>query len=145
MPDTGDLTSASIKAIKVKPSWQSNPQYRPADDDKDGIVNADDNCPLVANKDQMDIDTNKKGDACEDFDFDGIMNDKDNCRDIANPRQQDEDSDGKGDHYDSEESRFIEQASYLPWVGIVVGFIVVILLFKFTLEKKTTPIDEKLP
>ncbi len=35
------------------------------DQDGDGVVDADDNCPLVANPDQADCDGDGKGDACE--------------------------------------------------------------------------------
>ncbi len=38
---------------------------RPPDDDHDGIVNSSDNCPIVANQNQLDLDSNGVGDACE--------------------------------------------------------------------------------
>ena len=47
------------------------------DDDKDGdtILNADDNCPEIANEDQADFDGDGIGDVCDDdADGDGILN-----------------------------------------------------------------------
>jgi hypothetical protein len=35
-----------------------------ADEDGDGVFNLDDNCPLVANPDQSDVDHDGTGDAC---------------------------------------------------------------------------------
>jgi predicted outer membrane repeat protein len=56
-----------------------------ADQDNDGILNPNDNCPDVANPSQADTDTDGDGDAC------------DNCVSVANPGQHDCDSDGIGD------------------------------------------------
>ena len=47
--------------------------------------NCDDNCPMKANPDQADRDSDGVGDVC------------DNCPDMANPDQKDSDADGKGD------------------------------------------------
>ena len=42
------------------------------DDDNDGLVNDDDNCPLISNSDQVDTDDDGQGDAC-DTDDDGCL------------------------------------------------------------------------
>ena len=73
-----------------------------SDDDLDGVLDCDDNCPGVANPDQADTDGDGVGDACEDEDGDGIVNADDNCPDIANPDQTDSDGDGLGDACDSQ-------------------------------------------
>jgi hypothetical protein len=76
-----------------------------ADSDGDGIIDAQDNCTLVANPDQADSDGDGIGDACDscpldaanDADADGICGDVDNCPNVANPDQADSDGDGIGD------------------------------------------------
>jgi M6 family metalloprotease-like protein len=56
-----------------------------ADSDRDGILEAADNCPTVANTLQQDWDGDGVGDAC------------DNCASVYNPGQEDSNSDGTGD------------------------------------------------
>jgi len=121
-----------------------NEFFKAPDDDTDGVENTKDNCPNTSNPDQTDRDNNERGDACEDFDADGVMNNIDNCPNHPNRAQQDADGDGQGDHCDSEESRLVEQLSFLPWLGIGLGFIVVLLLFKMTVNKPT-PQEQKEP
>jgi hypothetical protein len=58
------------------------------DADGDGVADADDDCPLLANPDQADTDGDSSGDAC------------DNCPALANPPQRDLDRDGVGDACD---------------------------------------------
>ena len=134
--DTLNLTSTTLATVGVNSTRLPNPKYVPADTDADGVIDSVDNCISVANPDQADLNKNNQGDACEDSDLDGMINANDNCPEIPNPNQQDEDSDGKGDHCDGVESRWVEQLSFLPWIGIGVGFIVVLVLFKFSLSQK---------
>ena len=69
------------------------------DDDNDGLSNDCDNCPLVANTDQLDCNNNGVGDACEatDTDCDGIFDTVDNCPNLPNPFQTDLNNNGLGD------------------------------------------------
>lgn len=70
-----------------------------SDIDGDSFLNADDNCPRLANPLQVDTDGDELGDACNDafdHDFDEWHDSIDNCPMTANPDQVDEDGDGYG-------------------------------------------------
>ena len=73
------LTAREIRAIREAP----------IDSDDDGVIGADDNCPVIPNPTQNDGDDDGAGDAC------------DNCSSVANPGQEDTDGDGVGDGCDS--------------------------------------------
>lgn len=69
-----------------------------ADTDLDSIIDREDNCPLVANRDQADLDDDGQGNACDlDDDNDSIPDTEDNCRLTANTSQTDSDGNGIGD------------------------------------------------
>jgi MYXO-CTERM domain-containing protein len=70
------------------------------DSDGDGIGNACDVCPTVVNVDQADADDDGVGDVCEDADADGVFDLVDNCLTVANAEQTDGDGDGVGDRCD---------------------------------------------
>lgn len=73
------------------------------DDDNDGVLDVDDNCPVTANADQADNDGDGIGDVCDDDDDnDGILDVDDNCPLIANAGQEDFDGDGIGNVCDSD-------------------------------------------
>jgi hypothetical protein len=74
------------------------------DEDEDGVVDGEDNCPCDNNPDQIDTDLDGEGDACAsdgaldlDTDGDGVDNYEDNCPLAANANQHDWDNDGIGD------------------------------------------------
>jgi thrombospondin type 3 repeat protein/hemolysin type calcium-binding protein len=88
----GDATSGPTSS---QPALVS---YNQSDTDNDGVPDALDNCPSVANPHQSNIDHDTKGDVCDpDVDGDGRPNAKDNCPLKPNPGQRDTDKDGIGD------------------------------------------------
>jgi len=73
------------------------------DDDGDAVLDANDNCPLADNADQLDTDGDLAGDVCDDDDDnDGLLDGDDNCQFVANPGQEDADGDGTGDLCDDD-------------------------------------------
>ncbi|MGB5821286.1 MAG: thrombospondin type 3 repeat-containing protein [Saonia sp.] len=73
------------------------------DDDDDGILDVNDNCPLLANTDQLDTNNDGEGNICDtDDDDDGVLDFDDNCPLIPNPDQADGDGDGIGDVCDDD-------------------------------------------
>jgi hypothetical protein len=84
------------------------------DVDADLVDYSEDNCPVTANTNQSDIDTDDVGDACDlctDTDLDSFGDPgfasntcaTDNCPNISNPTQDDFDSDGLGDVCDADD------------------------------------------
>lgn len=106
-----------------------NIYYVESDRDKDGVIDRLDNCPDVANPDQVDIDGNRVGDACDDWDLDGIINSLDNCPNIPNRDQRDEDGDGIGDACDDEESRLTEKYPWISWLGLLMAAVAIGSMF----------------
>lgn len=127
--ESGDLrTDAGVLTLPAH-SFVANILYRPADVDEDGVRDVADNCVLVANVDQTDIDGNGRGDVCDDFDRDGVTNLNDNCKNMPNTNQDDVDHDGVGDVCDTEESRLTERLPWVPWAGMGIAAFVLIGLF----------------
>jgi M6 family metalloprotease-like protein len=72
------------------------------DTDSDSIGDACDNCPNTANVTQADFDGDGIGDACDpDIDNDGILNGVDNCKYFASSSQTNSDADSLGDACDN--------------------------------------------
>lgn len=141
--ETPNLTSdVDILRLTGTPTPQINPFYKTVDSDGDIIPDLRDNCVQTSNPDQVDVNGNGRGDACDDFDRDGRINAQDNCPDITNAGQNDIDSDGIGDACDGQESRVTEKYKWLPWVGIGFAGVVLIVLFVLmahSMRKDGTP------
>ena len=75
------------------------------DNDDDSVHDVTDNCPGIANTNQLDSNGDGIGDACDspDLDGDGVPNETDNCPLVANPSQSDTDGDGDGNACDSDD------------------------------------------
>ena len=128
--DDGDVRILSAK------NTLNNASFIPADSDSDGIPDARDNCVLIENADQADVDGNGLGDACQDFDRDGLLNARDNCPNIPNADQLDTDGDGTGDPCDPGESRITEKYKWIPWAGIGFAALVILVLFGVTIRSR---------
>jgi hypothetical protein len=134
--EAGNLSAdAGVVAYGVFVST-ANPLYKQADSDSDGTPDIRDNCVLVSNTDQQDLDQNGIGDICDDFDRDGVRGYVDNCPNEPNANQKDTDADGVGDVCDATENRLTEKYPWIPWAGIGIAVLVLCVLF---LLVATTP------
>jgi hypothetical protein len=114
---------------------EDNAIFTEPDVDKDGVINTVDNCVSVSNSDQIDLDSNGLGDACEDHDGDGVIDSVDNCPEHANRNQKDSDSDEIGDECDDEENRVTENLPWLPWAAMGIAALVVLAIVVKTVRK----------
>lgn len=128
--DGGDLyNDREPRDVTAQVVRERNELYVPGDYDGDGVSSDIDNCLGIANPDQADINQNEIGDACEDFDDDGYLNGDDNCPNIPNYGQRDEDADGIGNVCDERDDRLTEQHAWIPWAGIGLAGVVLLVLF----------------
>ena len=82
-------------APTATPTPGPTPTPTPTDLDSDGVPNASDNCPNVANPDQVDTDADGQGDACDpDDDNDGVPDAIDKCPTKMNSPIADKNGDG---------------------------------------------------
>ena len=99
---TATVTVSIDLATTGDNDFDGMPNNCDTDDDTDGILDVNDNCPLQANTDQGDNDNDGAGDTCDDDDDnDGILDGYDNCPLVYNPDQNDRDNDGLGDVCDT--------------------------------------------
>ena len=105
-PSTTDLSNVITSTEGVEISLNIIPQDN--DIDNDGIINDNDNCPLISNTNQADIDEDDVGDVCDNCgetpnarqdhsDTDTFGDACDNCPNVANEGQGDENENGIGD------------------------------------------------
>ena len=99
---TREERRAIVSAAKINTC--GNPEPGPGDNDGDGVLDGDDNCPSESNPSQLNTDGDAFGNACDtDKDDDGVLNPDDNCPIVSNAGGQgdDEDGDGVGDACDA--------------------------------------------
>ena len=73
------------------------------DIDEDGIADDNDNCPQIANSNQLDTDSDGKGDVCDDDDDGDGTNDDEDDFPLDEGEDTDTDNDGTGDNEDTDD------------------------------------------
>jgi hypothetical protein len=89
----GNATTVACGPVDPLPP----PAAPPADTDGDGVADAGDNCPAVANADQSNIDGDAEGDACDADDDNDRVSDAAEARLGTSSSDLDSDDDGLGD------------------------------------------------
>jgi hypothetical protein len=124
-------------------SYDSSP-YTPEDcldDDGDGVLAGDDNCPQTHNPDQANSDNDSLGNLCDNCpqthnpdqansDNDSLGNLCDNCPDVSNEDQADSDGDGIGDVCEPTEAAIptLSEWGMIIFMTIIMGLGVVTLV-----------------
>ncbi|TET31796.1 MAG: hypothetical protein E3J69_09725 [Anaerolineales bacterium] len=103
--DNGNQQPDTLDTAFANPYMMCPTPLVPCDTDNydgDAYPNAEDNCPYIANDDQLDTDQDGEGDACDaDTDLDGWSNNNDNCPWTPNADQANADGDFAGDACDA--------------------------------------------
>jgi hypothetical protein len=120
-----------VQALGIK----QNTSYKLADTDADTVPDIYDNCVMISNTDQLDVNKNNRGDVCDDFDKDGVINSRDNCVNEPNIDQRDIDNDTIGDMCDGVESRLTEKYPWVVWGGIIFAALLFLGLFAVAIRK----------
>jgi VCBS repeat-containing protein len=104
---SGTFNASACRSANTNPTFYQNatPDFdkdgifdcEDLDHDGDNVPNNIDNCPVVPNPDQADIDGNGIGNLCQDTDKDGDLDINDNCPLNANADQANLDGDAQGD------------------------------------------------
>ncbi|MCB1215551.1 MAG: thrombospondin type 3 repeat-containing protein, partial [Deltaproteobacteria bacterium] len=96
--DSCDFSSPGVHVLIEGPcSYAPTLENPPPDQDQDGIVDEEDNCPEVANHDQTNTDHDEFGDLCDsDDDNDGLSDEEENNSDQTCLKANNWDSDGDG-------------------------------------------------
>jgi hypothetical protein len=95
--ESNDISGSSVTATY-------NVTVTNPDADGDGVADASDNCPTVANPSQTNNDGDAQGDACDpDDDNDTVADNADNCQFTANTDQANNDGDAQGDACDADD------------------------------------------
>ena len=139
--DGGILYANEAERPEFVSAIKPNVMFTEADQDNDQIPDVRDNCPSEYNPDQFSSRGGIRGDLCDDFDNDNVINPLDNCPNIPNFDQYDTDGDMIGDDCDKAESRLTEQHPWLPWLGMGITLLVIIVLFIFV-ARRPLPVAE---